>query len=66
MTRSGGRLVLFHPSGRAALAARHGRTLRPDDALAEGPLRRSMAVVGWELETYDDPPERFFAVASRR
>ncbi|MBE1609328.1 class I SAM-dependent methyltransferase [Actinopolymorpha pittospori] len=66
VTRSGGRLVLFHPSGRAALAARHGRTLRPDDALAEGPLRRSMAVVGWELETYDDPPERFFAVASRR
>lgn len=24
-----GRLVLFHPSGRAALAARHGRRLRP-------------------------------------
>ncbi len=27
VTRPGGRLVLFHPSGRAALAARHGRTL---------------------------------------
>jgi SAM-dependent methyltransferase len=49
-----GRLVLFHPSGRAALAARHGRRLRQDDLLAlrsappapgphgvvAGPLRR--------------------------
>jgi ubiquinone/menaquinone biosynthesis C-methylase UbiE len=37
VTRSGGSLVLFHPSGRAALAARHGRDLRPDEALAEAP-----------------------------
>jgi SAM-dependent methyltransferase len=30
VTRPGGLLILFHPSGRAALAARHGRTLEPE------------------------------------
>ena len=39
VTRTGGLLVLFHPSGRAALAARHGRTLTPDEPLSAGPLR---------------------------
>jgi SAM-dependent methyltransferase len=66
VTRPGGRLALFHPSGRAALAARHGRTVRTDDPLNEEPLRRSAARTGWELIRYDDPPHRFLAVASRR
>jgi SAM-dependent methyltransferase len=66
VTRSGGLLVLFHPSGRAALAARHGRTLSPDDTLAEGPLRRSTWATGWELTVRDDAAERFFALAVRR
>jgi len=61
VTRSGGRLVLFHPSGRAALAARHGRTLRPDEPLAEGPLGRAMSESGWVLDRYDDARHRFFA-----
>lgn len=61
VTRSGGRLALFHPSGRAALAARHGRTLRPDEPLAEGPLGRAMSESGWVLDRYDDAPHRFFA-----
>ncbi|NMO50041.1 methyltransferase domain-containing protein [Actinoplanes sp. TBRC 11911] len=66
VTRRGGRLVLFHPSGRAALAARHGRALRPDEPLAEHVLRASTARTGWQLTTYQDPPHRFLAVAVRR
>jgi SAM-dependent methyltransferase len=65
VTRPGGRLVLFHPSGRAALAARRGHTLRPDEPLAEGPLRESTRRMGWRLDAYDDPPHRFFALAIR-
>jgi SAM-dependent methyltransferase len=63
--RPGGRLVLFHPSGRAALAARHGRTIRPDEPLSEQPLRRSTAATGWRLDTYDDADHRFLALATR-
>jgi SAM-dependent methyltransferase len=37
------------------LAARHGRTLSPDEPLAEAPLRRSMHHAGWQLTGYDDP-----------
>jgi SAM-dependent methyltransferase len=66
VTRAGGRLVLFHPSGRAALAARHGQQLRPDDALAQDPLRIALDAAGWQLVSYDDPPHRFFALARRR
>ncbi len=66
ITRPGGRLVLFHPTGRAALAARHGRTLSPDEPLAAGPLRLSTRAAGWELTAYDDSADRFFALAVRR
>ena len=66
MTRPGGKLVLFHPTGRAALAARHGHALSPDEPLAEGPLRRSTRMSGWALTAYDDAPHRFFALAERR
>jgi SAM-dependent methyltransferase len=66
VTRSGGRLAFFHPTGRAALAARHGRELRPDEALSAGPLRESTTRSGWELTRYDDAEERFFALAVRR
>lgn len=66
VTRPGGKLVLFHPSGRAALAARHGRTVRPDEPLSEGPLRRATAAAGWDLTAYDDAERRFFALAIRR
>ncbi len=66
VVRSGGLLVLFHPSGRAALAARHGRVLAADEPLADGMLRRSTAAAGWRLTVYDDAPQRFFAVAERR
>jgi SAM-dependent methyltransferase len=65
VTSPGGLLVLFHPSGRAALAARHGHALSPDEPLSEAPLRASTAAAGWRLRTYDDAPTRFFAVAER-
>ncbi|MEE6258907.1 class I SAM-dependent methyltransferase [Plantactinospora sonchi] len=65
ITRPGGRLVLFHPSGRAALAARHGRRLRADEPLAETPLRDSTGRTGWRLDRYDDAPHRFLAIAAR-
>ena len=66
VTRQGGLLVLFHPSGRVALAARHGHAVSHDEPLAEGPLRRSTEASGWALTAYDDAPHRFFAVAERR
>jgi hypothetical protein len=54
VVRPGGRLVLFHPSGRAALAARHGRRPRDDDLLAPGPLRHQLQRAGWRPARYDD------------
>jgi SAM-dependent methyltransferase len=66
VTRPGGLLVLFHPSGRAALAARHGRTLSPDEPLAAGPLGRSTLATGWRLTAYDDAVDHFFALAVRQ
>jgi ubiquinone/menaquinone biosynthesis C-methylase UbiE len=65
VTRPGGLLILFHPSGRAALAARHGRTLTPDEPLAATPLERLTRATGWSLTTYDDAAERFLAIATR-
>ncbi len=65
VTRPGGLLVLFHPSGRAALAARHGHSVSHDEPLAQEPLRRSTAASGWQLTAYHDAPHRFFAVAER-
>lgn len=65
VTRPGGQLVVFHPTGRAALAARHGRTLRPDEPLSERELPRHLAATGWRQTYYDDAPHRFLALASR-
>jgi SAM-dependent methyltransferase len=65
VTRPAARLAIFHPSGRAALAARHGRTLRPDEPLSEQRLRHSLNATGWALTGYDDSPHRFFALAIR-
>jgi SAM-dependent methyltransferase len=65
VTRAGGRLALFHPSGRAALAARQGRRLRADDQLAHANLRRLLERTGWRLDRYDDAAGRFLAIARR-
>lgn len=66
VTRSGGRLALFHPTGRAALAARHNRVLSPDEPLAEARLGPLLAGAGWSLDGYDDAADRFLALATRR
>jgi SAM-dependent methyltransferase len=66
VTRPGGLLILFHPAGRAALAARHGRTLSADEPLSAGPLRRSTGATGWRLTAYDDAADHFFALAVRQ
>ncbi|MCU7821863.1 class I SAM-dependent methyltransferase [Kitasatospora sp. DSM 101779] len=65
VTRPGGRLALYHPIGRAALAARHGRALTPDDLRAEPNLRPLLAANGWRAVSYTDTDERFLAVAER-
>ncbi|HWU09879.1 MAG TPA: methyltransferase domain-containing protein [Streptomyces sp.] len=65
VVRPGGRLALFHPVGRAALAARHGRCLSGDDLRAEPRLAPLLAEAGWQLDTYTDEDSRFLALAVR-
>ncbi|WP_114257294.1 class I SAM-dependent methyltransferase [Streptomyces sp. Go-475] len=65
VVRPGGVLALFHPVGRAALAARHGRPLTPDDLRAEPNLRPLLAGSGWRLTSYVDEDARFLALAVR-
>ncbi|QNP66956.1 class I SAM-dependent methyltransferase [Streptomyces genisteinicus] len=63
--RPGGTLALFHPIGRAALAARHGRTLGADDLRAEPNLRPLLASSGWRTLSYTDRDDRFLVLAER-
>ncbi|WP_328855371.1 class I SAM-dependent methyltransferase [Microbispora hainanensis] len=65
VTRPGGRLALFHPVGRAVLAARRGRTLTPDDIRAEHNIRPLLEAAGWTLLDYHDTDERYLALARR-
>ncbi|MFE1251861.1 class I SAM-dependent methyltransferase [Streptomyces sp. NPDC058735] len=65
VVRPGGVLALFHPIGRAALAARHGRPLTPDDLRAEPNLRPLLAGSGWRMTSYADEDARFLALAVR-
>jgi SAM-dependent methyltransferase len=65
IARPDGQLFLFSPTGRAALAARHGRVLRPDEPFAEPVLRASLARTGWSPVVYDDASDRFFVLARR-
>lgn len=65
VVRPGGLLALFHPIGRAALAARHGRALTPDDLRAEPNLRPLLAAAGWRMTSYADENDRFLALAVR-
>lgn len=64
--RPGGRLALFHPIGRAALAARKGRPITPDDLRAEPNLRPLLTDCGWDLVRYEDEDARYLALAVRR
>lgn len=64
VVRPGGALAVFHPIGRAALAARHGRSLGTDDPLDPANLVRSLITTGWVPELVDDG-ERYLVVARR-
>ncbi|MGW7094338.1 methyltransferase domain-containing protein [Streptomyces sp. NPDC054874] len=66
VVRPGGVLALFHPIGRAALAARQGRTVTDDDLRAEPRLRVLLAGAGWRLKSYTDEDDRFLALAARQ
>ncbi|MFH9863313.1 class I SAM-dependent methyltransferase [Streptomyces sp. NPDC017202] len=63
VVRPGGALALFHPIGRAALAARQGRSVTPDDLRAEPNLRPLLAGSGWRMTSYADEDARFLALA---
>ncbi|MEV6614785.1 class I SAM-dependent methyltransferase [Streptomyces sp. NPDC051051] len=65
VVRPGGALALFHPIGRAALAARQGRSVTPDDLRAEPNLRPLLAGSGWRMTSYVDEDARFLALAVR-
>ncbi|WP_432053802.1 class I SAM-dependent methyltransferase [Streptomyces sp. bgisy022] len=65
VVRPGGTLALFHPVGRAALAARQGRRLTADDLRAEPNLRPLLAGSGWWMTSYADEDARFLVLASR-
>lgn len=65
VVRPGGVLALFHPIGRAALAARQGRRITPDDLRAEPNLRPLLAASGWRMTSYADEDTRFLALAVR-
>ncbi|MEV8547097.1 class I SAM-dependent methyltransferase [Streptomyces sp. NPDC051572] len=65
VVRPGGTLALFHPIGRAALAARQGRQITPDDLRAEPNLRPLLAGSGWRMTSYTDEGTRFLALAVR-
>ncbi|MET7885735.1 class I SAM-dependent methyltransferase [Streptomyces avermitilis] len=65
VVRAGGTLALFHPIGRAALAARQGRQITPDDLRAEANLGPLLAGSGWRMTSYVDDDARFLALAIR-
>lgn len=65
VVRPGGRLALFHPIGRAALAARHGRRITDDDLRAEPNLGPLLTCSGWRLDSYTDEDARFLVLAVR-
>ncbi|WP_328507802.1 class I SAM-dependent methyltransferase [Streptomyces sp. NBC_00391] len=65
VVRPGGTLALFHPIGRAALAARQGRQITAEDLRAEGNLGPLLAGAGWHMSSYLDEDMRFLALATR-
>lgn len=65
VVRPDGVLALFHPLGRAALAARQGRRMTPDDVRAEHRLGPLLAASGWRLVSYVDEDARYLALAVR-
>jgi SAM-dependent methyltransferase len=65
ITCPGGRLALFHPIGRAALARRRGHLLDEDDVRDPANLPDALSRTGWRLAHLDDGEEQYLAVATR-
>jgi SAM-dependent methyltransferase len=66
VTRPRGRLAIFHPIGRAALAARHGRVPSNDDAMAPKRLSPALEAAGFAVVEVDDGDDRYLLLAERR
>jgi SAM-dependent methyltransferase len=62
--RPGGRLALFHPIGRAALARRHGRDPSADDVRSPARIAAVLAEAGWHLGSVDDGDHRYLVLAT--
>jgi SAM-dependent methyltransferase len=60
-----GRLALFHPLGRAALAARHGRELTNDDLRSPDRIKVALTAAGWHCTDIDDATDRYLVLAVR-
>jgi SAM-dependent methyltransferase len=65
VTRPHGKLAVFHPIGRATLAARHGGTPSDDEVTAPRRLADLLAATGWTPISIDDGADRFLALAVR-
>jgi SAM-dependent methyltransferase len=63
--RPGGRLAIFHPLGREALAARHGHTLTGDELHAPANIVPGLESAGWRADLVDDSPDRYLVLATR-
>lgn len=66
VTRPGGRLALFHPIGRRALAARHGGEPSADDPRDPSRLPALLDATGWAAGPVDDGDDRYLALSTRR
>lgn len=65
LAKPGGRMAIFHPIGRATLAARHHATPSDDDVIAPVRLGKLLPAAGWALESIDDGADRYLALARR-
>jgi len=65
ITRTGGRLAIFHPISRTALAARHGRVPSDDDIAAPARMEALLTATGWRMISIEDGEERYLALAER-
>ncbi len=64
ITRPGGRLALFHPISRAALAARHGTVPSPADIMDPANIQPALEAAGWAVDRIEDA-DRYLALARR-
>jgi SAM-dependent methyltransferase len=63
--RAGGRLALFHPVGRVALARKQGREPSPDDVRAPARITAALTTAGWHRDSVDDGPDRYLVLATK-